>query len=123
MRKIIFALAATLPAFGAAHADDVFSTLQFPEGKTISSRHQHGDAAPRSVIANPKRGMGISSAAPMETNPQRGKISSRYVYGDAPLPSTAPNGMSGYGLSSGAPMRTHGPSELGFSPRILDGSN
>ncbi|MGB3387218.1 MAG: hypothetical protein WBA88_04480 [Pseudaminobacter sp.] len=123
MRLIILALAATLPAFGIAHADDSFSTLQFPEGKTISSRHHHGDAAPRSVIANPKRSTDFSSAAPMETNPQRGKISSRYVYGDAPLPSTAPNGMGGYGLSSSAPMAPGGQQPIGTSPRILHGGN
>lgn len=123
MRKIIFALAATLPAFGAAHAEDFFSTLQFPEGKTISSRHQHGDAAPRSVITNPKRSTDFSSAAPMEADPQRGQISSRYFYGDAPLSRTAAGRVSGFGHTSSAPMRAHGSSEFGASPRILDGSN
>lgn len=123
MRSIIFALAATLPAFGAAYADDFFSTLQFPEGKSISSRHQQGDAAPRSVIANPKRSTDFSSAAPMEANPQRGKTSSRYVHGDAPLPSPAPNAMGGYGLSSSAPMTPGGQPSIGTSPRILYGGN
>jgi hypothetical protein len=123
MRKIIFALAATLPAFGAAHAQDFFSTLQFPEGKTISSRHHYGDAAPRSAIMDPKRSTDFSSAAPMEAHPQRGKTSSRYVYGDARLSSTTPGTVPGLGYRSSAPMRARGPAELGVSPRILDGGN
>jgi hypothetical protein len=123
MRTIIFALAATLPVFGAAHAQDFFSTLQFPEGKTISSPHHYGDAAPRSAIVDPKRSTDFSSAAPMAANPQHGKISSRYVYGDAQLSAPTQGTVSGFGYRSGAPMRAHGPSELGVSPRILDGSN
>lgn len=122
MRKIIFALAAILPAFGAAHAEDFFSTLQFPQGQTASSRHQHGDAAPRSVIANPERGMNFSAAAPMQTHPQRNGISSRYVYGDA-RPAAPAGTVSVFGYTSSAQMSPPGTSELGISPRLFDGSN
>lgn len=123
MRRIILALAIALPAFGAAHADDFFSTLQFPEVGATSSRYQQGDAAPRAAVKNPRRGTDFSSTAPMETSPRQNKISSRYVYGDAPLPSTASGTTRGFGHSSRAQMSAGGQRTIGASPRIFDGSN
>jgi hypothetical protein len=123
MKRMIIALAVALPAFGAAQANDLFSTLYFPEAGPVSSRHANGDAAPRSTVKNPRRASDFSSSAAMAPAAGAGKISSRYFHGDAPLPSSAPNTARSFGYSSSAPMAAHAPSKLGASPRILDGSN
>lgn len=122
MKQIILAFAAMLPAIATAHADDIFSHLQFPGGAMESSRY--GDAAPRSVIKKAPSKLNFSSSAAMGATAASGKISSRYSYGDAPLPSTiynAPRRIDSFSAASMLPGSQ--PAPIGASPRILNGSN
>lgn len=122
MKQIILAFAALLPVIGVAHADDIFSHLQFPGSAMESSRY--GDAAPRSVVKKVPSNLKFSSSAAMGATAAPGKISSRYSYGDAPLPSTVYNAPKRIDYSAAALMLPgNQPARIGASSRILYGSN
>lgn len=109
MRLTLLALAAVLPTFGAAHANDFGSLMQFPSFDGLSARQPQ--ATP--YTAMPGGVPDFSSQASLGASPGR----MRFLFWEAPVRSTTRSAPRSFGLTSSDTL-TGSAAHLGAKPLI-----